>query len=202
MTIIHLSMDFNIPEKLIEIYAQSTHDRNLGYTEPLNLVMAEKKLEQYSRTQMYASFKRLAICKIWKDGELVGYCLPRKIADSERRGFLIEDELDWYRLGTIYISPEYRGQGIVEEVVKQFRNKYPNLVWKCFFLNLASAGVAKKAGLLYSHIVYHSNDNKSWSFDSTEECCFDYLVFRTPSTEGVEIEIDIQEPIQYINKLK
>ncbi len=190
MTIIHLTMDFIIPKKLIEVYSKSTHERALGYDEPLNLEMAEKKLNQYAQTQMYAGFKRLAICKIWKDDELVGYCLPRKIADSERRGFLIEDGLDWYRLGTIFILPEYRGQGIIETVVKQFTIKYPNLVWKNCALNIASATAAKKAGMVFSHNVYHSADNKSWSFENVDDCYFGYQVFKTPVKQGVDILIN------------
>lgn len=176
---ITLQLDFEITPELIRIYHEATKSAFIGYDEPLSLEEATQKMHQYASTKRYGKFERLAIMKIWKGDELVGFSLPRKIGDFEYRSFKIEDtDLDWYRLGTIYIIDKCRGQGISSKVVELFKDKYPNLIWQCEQENISSCKAAENAGLLYSHHIYFK-DSSHWSFDCDHEFVYGYAVFKT-----------------------
>ena len=178
LTDIRIQMDFEVTEQLVELYRRSTHDPFIGYENPLSLTEAAEKMHQYSTTKRYGQFERLAIMKIWKDDVLVGFSLPRKIAEREYRGFKIEGTLlDWYRIGTIYVDEQYRGQGITSEVVRLFKIQYPNLIWQCEQENINSCKAAEKAGFKLSHHVYFKNKNQ-WSFEPDEDFPYGYHIFK------------------------
>ena len=176
---ITLQLDFEITPELIGIYQDATKSAFIGYDKPLSLEEATQKMHQYASTKRYGKFERLAIMKIWKGDELVGFSLPRKIADFEYRSFKIEDtNLDWYRLGTIYIVDKHRGQGINSKVVELFKDKYLNIVWQCEQENISSSKAALNAGLQYSHHIYFKDSNL-WSFDSDHEFVYGYAIFKS-----------------------
>lgn len=172
MNDIRIQIDFDIPSSLVDIYKISTNSSFIWHDKPLTFEQAEKKLHEYANT------KCLSIMKIWKDNNIVGYSFPRKITDTERKGFkLLNDNSEWHRLGTVFILPIYRGLGIVQEVIRIFSCQYPNLVWMCEDNNIASAKSAVRSGFLYSHHIYFYNDSK-WSFDSDDMFIYGYKVFK------------------------
>lgn len=176
MSLVEIQMDFSIPHRLIEIYRKSTEETILGYDEPLSWEEAEAKLSQYASTRMYGKFERTSILKIWYGDVLVGYSFPRAIEQREYRGLKIDedDTRQWNRLGSIYIHPQYRGRGIIQEVIRQFGVKYPNLIWQCKSHNEASFKSAQKAGFVYSHSLYFLTDS-TWSFEKDEtQTVFEY----------------------------
>lgn len=175
---LHLQLDFEIPSALIDVYSVSTESEFLGYDTPLNREQAKKKLEEYASTKMYGGSERLAIMKIWKGDVLVGYSFPRKVKESERNGFKIPmDEVQWYRLGTIFVLPEYRGSRITTKVVEKFHSMYENLVWQCEEENTASFKSASLAGFNYSHHIYFEGENE-WSFEKSEIFHWGYRVLK------------------------
>jgi RimJ/RimL family protein N-acetyltransferase len=168
LTDIRIQMDFELSLELAQLYEQATHAAFLGYNEPLSLDQARQKLCQYAATKRYGRYERLAIMKIWKGIELIGFCFPRQVFVNEYHNFNLEiNNLDWYRLGTIYIDKVHRGVGVVAEVVKLFREQYPNLVWECHHENISSCKAAEKAGLKYSHHYFDPDEIRFEVFKST-----------------------------------
>lgn len=178
MSDIRIQLDFEIPPELIEVVRRSTECEFLGYDKPLTRRETEDMLKEYVTTKRKASFERMSLMKIWKGDTLVGYAYPRKVADRERHGFKIPMNDDpWYRLGTIFILPEYRKGRITTEVVAQFHSMYSNLVWQCEEDNHASAKSAECAGFKYSHHLYF-RDNDGWSFEKDREFIWGYKVLK------------------------
>lgn len=180
MSPVTIQMDFEITEGLVELYAKMTAAPFIGYDTPLNHEASLSSLQRYARTRRYGKFTRLAIMKIYHDGVLAGMAFPRQLERSEFRAFQIQylDENDWYRLGTIFIAHEYRGKGIVADVIKEYRKTYPNLVWMCEAKNIASRKAALNGGLIQQPNLYFRSDDE-WSFDRDKEFCYPYCIFKS-----------------------
>ncbi len=176
---INIQLDFEIPKELISLYQQASHDKFIGYENPITDEEAEKHLTRYSLTRTYGRMERLGILKIWLDNKLIGFSFPRVIQSTEYRGFKLEEtKLDWHRLGTIYIDEAVRGKGITSKVYELFKQDYPNLIWVCEDENQSSKRAALRAGFKHSHYIYFK-DSATWSFDKDEEFVYAHAVFKS-----------------------
>lgn len=163
------TVDFNICPRLIKLYADSTHDMFVGERDgPYDMEVAEAMLHKYATARKYGSFERDGFLKIMYDGQLVGFSIPRAIVKKEHKAMKLDMDTDYHRLGTVYIDPEYRGMGIMCQVIKAFIEERRNVVWACNTLNSASRNVALSAGLKFSHYLY-LKDKDNWSFEPFED---------------------------------
>ena len=170
--------DDEIPERLCELYIESRQDNFIGDKSTPSIDEVRTKLQTLTK-EGCTNLERLGIMKILLNNEIIGFAMPRKIAKKEEYYFGVStDGIDWYRLGTNYITPEHRGNGYMTEVLWRFRRMYPNVVWECTPNNRSSSLVALKNGLLYTHTVYVNKDG-SWTkratfFESDEPQTFAY----------------------------
>ena len=162
---IRIQLDFEVTPELVELYRDSTDNPFLGYKTPLTLDEAWEKMTGYSLSQTYGKFKRLAIMKIFLGDRLIGFSFPRQILPKEFSKYKIPGSVNWYRLGTIFIDNAYRGKGVIEVVVRLFRESYPNLIWQCNAENIASCKAALKAGFLFSHQYYMDEELSNYVFE-------------------------------------
>lgn len=169
MNNIRLAIDFEITPELVKLYAESTHCPFVGEKDgPYCEIRAGFELEKIARSKKYANFERLGIMKIYQGDTLVGFSLPRVILEREHAIFKLPPDCTYYRVGTVYISHEYRGQGIMFFAIKQFVSMYSNVVWTCDNKNIASQKSAVRGGLKFSHLIYfRSRDD--WSFEPIED---------------------------------
>lgn len=162
---IRIQLDFEVTPELVELYRDSTDSPFLGYKTPLTLDEAWEKMTGYSLSQRYGKFKRLAIMKIFLGDRLIGFSFPRQILPKEFSKYKIPGSVNWYRLGTIFIDNAYRGKGVIEVVVRLFRESYPNLIWQCNAENVASCKAALKSGFLFSHQYYMDEELNNYVFE-------------------------------------
>ena len=162
---IRIQLDFEVTPELVKLYRDSTESPFLGYKTPLALDEAQEKMTGYSLSQRYGNFERLGIMKIFLDDKLIGFSFPRQILPKEFSKYKIPGSVDWYRLGTIFIDSAYRGKGVIEEVVKLFRESYPNLIWQCNAENVASCKAAVKSGFYLSHQYYMDEELSNYVFE-------------------------------------
>ena len=162
---IRIQLDFEVTPELVKLYRDSTESPFLGYKTPLTLDEAREKMTGYSLSRKYGNFKRLAIMKIFLGDRLIGFSFPRQILPKEFSKYKIPGSVDWYRLGTIFIDNAYRGKGVIEEVVKLFRESYPNLIWQCNAENVASCKAAVKSGFYLSHQYYMDEELSNYVFE-------------------------------------
>ena len=162
---IRIQLDFEVTPELVKLYRDSTESPFLGYKTPLTLDEAQEKMMGYSLSQRYGNFKRLAIMKIFLGDRLIGFSFPRQILPKEFSKYKIPGSVDWYRLGTIFIDNAYRGKGVIEEVVKLFRESYPNLIWQCDAENVTSCKAAVKSGFCLSHQYYMDEELSNYVFE-------------------------------------
>lgn len=161
---ISIKIDFDISDKLVQLMADSTACQFIGNPNNLRGIdWANKELETIVNTGEWHGFKRLGILKIFKSGELVGWSMPRIINPQEYDRLLLPHGVaDIYRIGTIYISPEYRGQGISKQAMLLYMQLYPKQVWVAAETNIPSQSLAKSVGLTESGRLY-IGEVKQWS---------------------------------------
>lgn len=162
---IRIQLDFEVTPELVKLYRDSTESPFLGYKTPLTLDEAREKMTGYSLSRKYGNFERLAIMKIFLRNKLIGFSFPRQILPKEFSKYKIPGSVDWYRLGTIFIDSAYRGKGVIEEVVKLFRESYPNLIWQCNAENVASCKAVVKSGFYLSHQYYMDEELNNYVFE-------------------------------------
>lgn len=161
-------IDFGICPRLVELYADSTHDMFVGEKDgPYDLAKAEEMLKKYAETKTYGNHLRDGFMKIFYGPVLVGFAIPRVIHPKEHKALKLDDNLTYYRVGTVYIDRAYRRKGIMSEVIKEFRKLHPNIVWACNEHNKASKAAALKGGLKFSHKLY-VKDTENWAFEPFE----------------------------------
>lgn len=159
---LRLIIDFEIPDRLVGLYAESSTCAYVGNKEgELSIEQAAANLQRYAETKTYGAFERIGFMKIYKGDTLVGFSMPREIKAKENAVFLLEEGSQWYRIGTVYIAKQYRRQGIMRETIKEFVKLYPNVLWTCNATNTASYNSALSGGLEYSHSVY-VGENRYW----------------------------------------
>lgn len=167
---IRLAIDFEITPELVKLYAASTHCPFVGEKDgPYCETRAGFELERIAKHKKYGSFERLGIMKIFWDDVLVGFSLPRMIAEREHNVFKLPENCTYYRVGTVYIDQEHRGKGIMAMAIKQFVSMYPNVVWTCDGKNISSQKSALRGGLKFSHLIYFKS-REEWSFEPMEDC--------------------------------
>lgn len=162
---IRIQLDFEVTPELVKLYRDSTESSFLGYKTPLTLDEAQEKMTGYSLSQTYGKFKRLAIMKIFLGDKLIGFSFPRQILPKEFSKYKIPGSVDWYRLGTIFIDNAYRGKGVIKEVVRLFRESYPNLIWQCNAENEVSCKAAINSGFTYTHSYYMDEQLSNYVFE-------------------------------------
>ena len=164
-----IQIDFAICPRLVQLYADSTHDMFVGEKDgPYDLVKAEEMLKKYASTKMYGNHHRDGFMKIFYGSVLVGWAIPRVIHPKEHKALKLDDNLTYHRVGTVYIDPKFRGKGIMADVIKEFRKLHHNVVWACNELNKASKKAALNGGLKFSHKLY-VKDTENWAFEPFEE---------------------------------
>ena len=192
---IRIQLDFEVTPELVELYRDSTESPFLGYSKSLTLDEAWEKMTGYSLSQTYGKFKRLAIMKIFLRNKLIGFSFPRQILPKEFSKYKIPGSVDWYRLGTIFIDDVYRGKGVIKEVVKLFRESYPNLIWQCNAENEASCKAAVNSGFTYTHSYYMDNELSNYVFEEFHPLfpkaykVFVYRDIRVPMEESRSFKI-------------
>lgn len=176
---VELVIDFTIPEGLSELYAESSDCQYVGSNDgAMDAETALTNLERYATTKKYGAFERIGIMKIYKDGVLVGFSLPRDIKEKEHKVFLLPENTQWYRIGTVYIGKAYRGRGIMRDAIKKFKELYPNLLWTCNETNIGSRMSALSGGLIMSHHIY-VGENKYWEHKPFDGMIRTDLVFKS-----------------------
>lgn len=160
-----LLIDWSTPNDLAEIYAESTDCEFVGNKDGvLTVEEATANLQRYASTKKYGNFERLGIMKIFHEGELVGFSMPRKIEAKENKIFKLEEDSTYHRIGTVYIAKAHRGKGIMTKAIKEFIKQYGNVLWVHNELNVASGKAAMAGGLKYSHSI-HVAENREWTFN-------------------------------------
>ena len=176
---IELVIDFNIPEGLAELYAESSDCEYVGNKDGvLSVEEAATNLMRYAETKKYGAFERLGIMKIYKDDVLVGFSMPRDIKEKEHKVFLLPEDTQWYRIGTVYIGKAYRGKGIMSGAILKFKEMYPNLLWTCNETNTGSHKSALAGGLTLSHKVYVGKE-RYWEHQPFDGMIRTDLVFKS-----------------------
>ena len=172
-------IDFGICPRLIKLYADSTNDMFVGEKDgPYDLAKAEEMLKKYAATKTYGNHLRDGFMKIFYGPVLVGFSIPRVIHPKEHKALKLDDSLTYYRVGTVYIDPKYRGKGIMADVIKEFRKSRTNVVWACNELNTASKKAALNGGLKFSHKLY-VKDTENWAFEPFEEMVWVREIYST-----------------------
>lgn len=167
---LELVIDFEITPELVKLYAESTHCPFVGEKDgPYCEIRAGFELEEIARSKKYANFERLGIMKIFWEGKLVGFSLPRVILEREHEIFKLPPGCTYYRVGTVYIGHEHRGKGIMMWAIKKFVSIYSNVVWTCDEKNISSQKSAVRGGLKFSHLIFFKSRTE-WSFEPLEEC--------------------------------
>lgn len=174
---INIKIDFTLTDDLIELYAHSTGDAFVGEPNgPLTFEQAAKELDRISTIGVYGKYPRLGIMKIYLGKQLVGFSFPRVVLKDEHVWFRLPNNIDYYRIGTVFIDPHYRGRGIMKTVIKQFIATYGYVVWTCDVNNTGSAKSALSAGLELKHYLYF-NKEKNWFFEHNDDCIRSSLVY-------------------------
>ena len=174
-----IQIDFAICPRLVQLYADSTHDMFVGEKDgPYDLVKAEERLKKYVSAKMDGSHNRDGFMKIFYGSVLVGWAVPRVVDPKEHKALKLDDNLTYHRLGTVYIDPKFRGKGIVADAIKEFRKLNPNVVWTCNELNTASKKAALNGGLKFSHKLY-VKDTENWAFEPFEEMVWVAEIYST-----------------------
>ena len=173
------TVDFGISPRLIKLYADSTHCEWVGEKDgPYDLAKAEEMLNKYASTGIYGNHKRDGFLKIFYGNALVGFAIPRAITKKEHPALKLDVSKDYYRIGTVYIDPAYRGKGIMRETIKNFLDLHPNMMWSCNALNKASHAAALSGGLKLSHCLY-VKDTDTWAFEPFAEMVKVVHIFAT-----------------------
>ncbi len=158
---INCQLNFHIDPELIELYKQSTHDPFLmPLTGPKSYDECELDMNTYSSLHAHAGFQRLGIWKIYLGDRLVGYSFPRELGPNDYKKYNILSTKRYYRMGQIYVLPDFRGRGIATEAARQFIQRYPNIVWSHQKMNIASQRVAEHLGLRQTALLYIDHDLK------------------------------------------
>ena len=153
MAKVKIVIDDTIPKDLIPLYRESIDDEFVGNG---GMEMTDKEIKE--ELEIYKSttvdrLVRLGIMKIYFLGNLVGFSIPRPMAEREYPAHKITGG-KWYRVGTVFISKKYRGLGIMKEALRLFIDRYKNVMWSCNSENIASEKTALSVGMEYSHSIY------------------------------------------------
>ena len=176
---VRLVIDFVIPEGLAELYAESSTCEFVGNKEgELTVAEAYAKLQLYAATKTYGAFERVGFMKIYKDGILVGFSMPREIKEKENKVFLLEEGSQWYRIGTVFVGRKHRNNGVMRDTIIEFARIFPNVLWTCNELNIPSRNSALSGRLHFSHKVY-VGEERYWEHKPFEGVIRTDLVFKS-----------------------
>lgn len=174
---IDIQINWDVTPELIELYSESTTDPFVGEKDgPYGYDRAKVELEKIVDSGRYAKYDRLGIMKIFCGETLIWFSFPREVLQKEHEWFKLNEINVYYRVGTVYINPEYRGKGYMTETIALFRKEYGHVMWTCDINNRASKSVAEKAGLKMTHNLYF-NAEKEWFFEEPVNCVRTSLVF-------------------------
>ena len=157
-------LDFTYDRSVVELYNESLQNTftNEGRTSgrKWNLDQVEQRLKEASKTRSKNGFDLLGILKIKVDGKLAAICFPRELIGSEYGKYELNPINTYYRLSGIYVSDEFRGQGIALKVLNWFIEERKYVLWTADTNNRSSLRVAEKAGLIKTAEipVYNNND--------------------------------------------
>lgn len=84
--------------------------------------------------------------KLYLDGELIGFALPRRPSAYTRR--FVKVGHNCFRLAVIWVTPKYRGYGLSKLIVHKCQSIYQELLWQCCITNKASAALAISCGYI------------------------------------------------------
>lgn len=161
---ITLAIDFEITDRLIELFAESTSDQFIG--DPNNIrgiEWASAELNKVKETGMWHGFHRLGILKAYIGDELVAWSMPRIITPEEYTKLMLPCGVtDIYRMGTIYVAPEHRGKGIAKEIMMTYMDDRPKQVWLADPANIGSQKTAMACGLQPIGNIWFAEDG-IWS---------------------------------------
>lgn len=88
------------------------------------------------------------------NGKIVGCSIPRPVIGNRAIQARVNDSDGYWRIGTLYLLPDYRGKGYASSAGKLFMLDHPKIVYYFNANNVASAGLARALGLKMSHRLY------------------------------------------------
>lgn len=135
-----------VSRELIAVMDESSKDHFLSkldwqtknYTD--KYVYLKKLLEDRRQQQ-------LPMCQIWYYGDLVGIAWPSMMTDEQTCKACGVEPNTYFRVGKIFILPEYRSTGLGTQAVKAIIAHYKHVVMLCRDYNNISNRVAERAEL-------------------------------------------------------
>lgn len=164
---VDIRIDFEVTDDLIKLVQQASTCPYLNlfsHTDGVSFDKARLFVEKIASTKKFAKYKRMGFLKIYAQGVLVGFSLPRQICVTEYESLRLPIVRDYYRVGSIFIAQEHRGHQYAAKATMGFKQTYKRLIWACDSTNISSQKTALNAGLKLSHTLYF-NQAKAWSFD-------------------------------------
>lgn len=177
MSRVKIVIDDNIPTELLPLFREAEKDEfvgNGGGNMTDEEILDELKI---FKSTYKGRMPRLGIMKIYFLGNLVGFSIPRALVEREFPAHKITDG-KWYRVGTVFITEQRRGLGIMKEALRLFITRYKNVMWSCDEKNIASEKTALSVGMIYSHTIYLGKDGK-WETEPFRGSLHAIKIFKT-----------------------
>ena len=155
------TLDWEITPRHIVLWMEASRCEFIGDGDESSPRDAHEQLLHIKETGIYAKRKRLGILSIYYKSKLVGFSLPRTLESSEYVKYGIDPSMEYFRMGTIFVTSRCRGRGIATTVTHQFMCAHPNIVWEHKETNINSQRVAVALGMTKRSKIWYDQKN-SW----------------------------------------
>lgn len=144
-------LDFEYNEDVVELYSDALENEFTAETRAsgttFTIDQVRNRLHECQKSKQKNGYELEGILKVYVDNKLAAISFPRRVLSSEYDKYSLNPLNNYYRLSGIFVSPDFRGQGISQQIIQWFIDKFKFILWTADSNNYSSIKAAQKAQL-------------------------------------------------------